>query len=279
MGKNNNPSLPATPTYQTDPIFNSGYQDLSKYANQLISGNYSGLGGIGDAVSLHPQSTQLALQSAQGFLQPQYAQSNLDIQNQAIANNQNTSSTFTDALAKNANTLNSQYQGIATNAALQDAQTARQNQIGLLGTGLNTLQSSTNFGLQNQQDENQFNLENYSNQVAQALSSQKQQNGGFLGALTGAAGGALGGSSFGPIGAIAGGIGGGLSGGLSPQSSNLGGNILQAGSGLYGSNQQNQTLQNIFSSGASAPTPGFYASNYSLNSSNPQLAGFFSGGL
>lgn len=176
MGKSKDLQLPATPTYQTDPVFNQGYQDLSKYANQLIGGDYSGFGGLQDAVSLHPESTQLALQAAQGFLQPQYNQSNLDIQNMAIANNQNTSSTFTDALAKNALTLNSQYQGIASGAALSDAQTARQNQMGLFGEGLNTLQGATQLGFGNQSAQNQFNLENYSNLVGKAIQDNQNAN-------------------------------------------------------------------------------------------------------
>lgn len=186
MGKSKALELPATPTYQTDPIFQKGYQDLSGFANQLIKGDYSGFGGLQDATSLHPETTQLALQAAQGFLQPQYAQSNLDIQNMAIANNQNTSSTFTDALAKNAFNLNSQYQGIATNAALQDAQSARTNRIGLFGTGLEALSGATGFGLQNQGQENQFNLENYSNLVAKAIQDNKNANrlSGFQQALS-----------------------------------------------------------------------------------------------
>ncbi len=176
MAKSEDLELPATPTYQTDPVFKEGYQDLSKYANQLISGDYSGFGGLQDAVSLHPQNTQLALNAAAGFLQPQYAQSNLDIQNMAIANNQNTSSTFTDALAKNALQLNSQYQGIASGAALNDAQASTQNKLGLFQQGLNTLQGATQFGLQNQNSQNQFNLENYSNLVAKSIQENQNAN-------------------------------------------------------------------------------------------------------
>lgn len=176
MGKNQQLELPAPPTYQTDPIFKSGYESLSKYANNLIAGDYSGFGGLKDATSLHPENTQLALQAANGFLQPQYKQANLDIQNQAIANNQNTSSTFTDALAKNAFNLNSQLQGIGSQAALQDAQQARQNQLSLFGQGLQTLQGATGFGLQNQNSQNQFNLENYDNLVAKAIQDNQNAN-------------------------------------------------------------------------------------------------------
>lgn len=168
--------LPAPPTYQNDPIFKSGYESLSKYGNQLISGDYSGFGGLKDATSLHPENTQLALQAANGFLQPQYKQNNLDIQNQAIANNQNTSSTFTDALAKNAFNLNSQLQGIGSQAALDDAKMARQNQLGLFGQGLQTLSGATGFGESNQNAQNTFNLQNYDNLVAQSIQQNQNAN-------------------------------------------------------------------------------------------------------
>ncbi len=182
MGKSKDLQLPATPTQDAknysggDPILEQSKQGLYDYANQLISGDYSGFGGLQDAVSLHPQNTQLALNAASGFLQPQYQQSNLDIQNMAIANNQNTSSTFTDALAKNALTLNSQYQGIASGAALQDAQSARANQLGLFGQGLNTLQGAGQLGLSDQSETDQFNLSNYSNLVAKAIQDNQNAN-------------------------------------------------------------------------------------------------------
>lgn len=176
MGKGKSLELPATPQHQTDPVFNQGYQDLSKYAGQLIQGDYSGFAGLQNATSLHPQDTQMALKAAQGFLQPQYAQSNLDIQNMAIANNQNTSSTFTDALAKNAMNLNSQLQGIGTGAALDDVQKARAAQLGLFNTGLNTLQGASQLGFANQGETNQFNLENYSNLVGKAIQDNQNAN-------------------------------------------------------------------------------------------------------
>ena len=43
MTKNEKPKLPETPQYKTDPIFQQGYQDLAKYGQQLIAGDYSGL--------------------------------------------------------------------------------------------------------------------------------------------------------------------------------------------------------------------------------------------
>lgn len=266
MGEKSKPlKLPATPTYQNDPIFQQGYQSLFNDANKLIRGDYSSFGGLQDVTSLNPETTQMALQAAQGFLQPQYNQSNLDIQNMAIANNQNTSSTFTDALAKNAFNLNSQYQGIATNAALQDAQTARAARLGLFETGLNTLTQATGFGFQKQANENQFNLENYSNLVAKAVNEQKQKSGGFLGALQGGLGGAATGFMLGgPIGAGIGAIGGGLMGGLSPQESNVGGSLMGIGGGLLGNRTPQITSPGF--GGGTFSLPGMYASNAGFNS-------------
>lgn len=264
--------LPATPTYQNDPIFQQGYQSLFNDANKLIRGDYSSFGGLQDVTSLNPETTQMALQAAQGFLQPQYNQSNLDIQNMAIANNQNTSSTFTDALAKNAFNLNSQYQGIATNAALQDAQTARAARLGLFETGLNTLTQATGFGFQKQANENQFNLENYSNLVAKAVNDQKASKGGIMGGLMGAGGGAMLGLALAPftgglsLAATAGLAGaGGLMGATSE--TGQGSQLLQLGSmfsGLPGFGGGSMSVPGF--GGGQYSLPGMYASNGSMQS-------------
>lgn len=269
--------LPATPTYQTDPIFQQGYQGLSQYANRLLNFDFSGnLSPLQDTISLNPQSTQLALSAAQGFLQPQYDQSVRDLRNEAAANNQLQSSTFTDALSRNANTLNSQYQGIASNAALQDQQRALQNRLSLFGTGLDTLQTATNFGFQNQNSQNTFNLENYQNEVAKALAGQGQQSGGLFGGLLGAGGGALAGLALAPFTggsslllAGAGGLLGGAAGALTPQSSNVGGNLFSSGAGLLGATQNPLlSLGSRLNSGTSAAFPGQYASDFNSSNSN-----------
>lgn len=279
MGSKKGPELPPTPTYQTDPIFKSGYENLSKYGNQLIAGDYSGFAGLDELTSLDPQSTNLALQAAQGFLNPQYQQSILDATNAAAANDTINSSTFTDALAKNALTLQSQYQGIGANAALQDRQRAMQNRLSLFGTGLDTLNQATSFGGQAQNSLNTFNLENYQNQVAKTLSEQKTPNSGF-----GALGTALGvGAGFligGPVGAgIGGAIGGGLGGatdsfrGASGTGgfNGMGASLGLLGSGLGGGGE----LPSLSSRLNSAPSAGFYAGNASAIGGNNALKNMF----
>jgi hypothetical protein len=230
--KHKTPSMPATPTYQNNPMYQQSSQGLYDYSNKLLSGDYSGT-GLENATSYDPQMTKLALESAQGFLQPQYQQNNQDAMNQAAANNQLESSTFTNALAKNAFNLNSQYQSIGAGAALQDRQTANTNRVNLFGKGLDTLGGVAQMGLTNQGQENSFNLENYQNQVAKALAEQKSQSGGLMGGLTGAIGGGMSGFAMGgPIGAIVGAGIGGYSGAVGTPGT--GGQFLQSGAGIYG---------------------------------------------
>lgn len=257
MGKNKQLNLPSTPNYYQNPLQQGDISNISGIGNSLSSGNIpSWLQS-----TINPNNSQSALTYAQSILQPQFRDSLQQISNQAAANGQLNSSTFTNALARSQSDLNSNYQGIVSQQAINDSNQANQNKLSLLGTGINTLQGAIGAESQDTGAQNQFNLSNYENQVAATLSSQKQQNGGFLGALTGAAGGALGGSMLGPLGLVSGGLAGGLAGGLSPQSSNVGGNILSSGSSLYGSNQLNSSLGNIFKSGFSAPAAGSYASN------------------
>jgi hypothetical protein len=267
MGKNSSPSLPATPVYQQLPEFTNGYKGLQEYGNRLITGDLTGnLSWLSPTIST--SNTANSLSAAQGLLQPQFRDTLQQIRNEAAANNQLESSTFTDALARSQSDLNSQYQSIVSQQAIRDAEMANQNRLGLLGTGLGAYESGTRFAGQDQSEMNQFNLQNYDNQVAAALAGQKQANGGFLGGLMGAGGGALMGLALAPFTGgssllLAGGgaLAGGLAGGLSPQSQNVGGSLLGSGAGLLGSSMGASALQNIFRSGASAPTPGAYASN------------------
>lgn len=203
--------------------------------NRLTNFDFSGnLAPLADTVNLDPEVTKLALQFAQNSLTPAFRDTVTGLKNEAANAGALESSTFTDALSKAGQDLNSQFQAITSGAALDDRSRALNNRIGLFNEGTGLIDRSTGYGLQNQGQQNQFNLNNYDNQVAQAVNNQKQQSGGWSGALQGAAGGAMAGSAFGPWGAIIGGVGGGLSGGLSPQSSNAGGAILGAGSSIYG---------------------------------------------
>lgn len=207
--------------------------------------------------------------AASGFLSPEFDRTIQQIKNEAAANNQLESSTFTDALSRAAENLNSQFQGITAQAALDDRSRALSNRLSLLGTGLNTLQSATAFAGDSESKVNQFNLENYQNQVAKALAEAKQSKGGLFGGLTGAAGGAAlgialapftGGLSLGLTGALA--AGGGALGALGPQGT--GGQLLNAGAGLAGSGLSGGLFNQMpISTPTSMPSsfPGSYASN------------------
>lgn len=273
MGKQKGPDLPATPTYKNDPIYQQGSQGLLDYGQQLSRGDFSGnLSWL--SPTINNNNSALALAAAQGVLQPQFRDTLQQITNSAAANNQLNSSTFTDALARSQSDLNSQYQSIVSQQAINDSNQSNANRLSLFGTGLDTLQSATNFGLQNQGQENQFNLNNYSNQVAAILAGQKSSN---IGGLTGALGmgiGALLAAPTGGMSMLAGaGLGGAIGGGLSGAYDSLNGGtgaggygMMGSGMGLLGGAMQSQQLGNLSSllrSGASAPAAGAYASNFS----------------
>ncbi len=274
MGKNNTPQLPSTPTYQTDPVFQKGYQSLYDIGSQLTKGDFSGnLSWLNPTVNNN--NSALALASAQGILAPQFRDTLNQITQSAAANGQLESSTFGDALARSQSDLNSQFQSIVSNQAINDSNQSNQNRLSLFGSGLDTLNQATNYGFGNQNSENQFNLNNYSNQVAAALAGQKQSNGGLLGGLMGAGGGALAGLALAPFTggsslllAGLGGLAGGAAGALTPQSANVGGSLLGSGAGLLGNSMQAQQLGNLSASlrsGFSAPSAGAYASNSLTN--------------
>lgn len=205
MAKGKALKLPDTPTYQEDPVFQQGYKSLMDWGQNLSSGNFGWLTPLLD-------NSQNALKQAQNTLQPQFRDTLTQIKNEAAAAGQLESSTFTDALARSQSDLDSRYQSAIYGQAIADNNT----KLGLFGTGLNTIGQATTFGLQNQNNENQFNLQNYDNLVAQAIQNNKNANraNGWqqaLGMLAPVAGGAAGFMLGGPAGAA---IGAGLGGGL-----------------------------------------------------------------
>lgn len=175
MGKNQDLQLPATPTYQSNPTFKQGYQGLADYGNRLTTGDLTGnLSWLQPTVN--PNNSAQALSAAQGLLHPQFRDTLNQITQSAANNNQLNSSTFTDALARSQSDLNSQYQSIVSQQAINDSNQANSNRLGLLGKGLDTLQSGTSFAGQDQNSENSFNLENYQNQVAKAIQDNQNAN-------------------------------------------------------------------------------------------------------
>lgn len=256
MGESPKLDLPPTPNYYQNPLQQGDVNYQSGLGHDLTSGNFTGnLSWLNPTINNN--NGQNALSYAQGLLQPQFRDTLQQINNNAAANNQLNSSTYTDALARSQSDLNSQYQSILSQQAINDSNQSNANRLSLFGQGLNTLQGAIGNEQQDTGSQNQFNLANYQNQVAAAIAQQGQQGGGVFGALSGALGGGLAGfATGGPIGAGIGALGGGLSGGLSSQSSNMGGQLLQAGAGIYGSNQVANRI-----TGLNNATPGSSAFN------------------
>jgi hypothetical protein len=184
--------LPPAPTYQNSPYFSGGgIGNLYNLGNQTATGNFTGdLSWL--QPTINPNNSANALSAAQGLLQPQFRDTLQQINNQAAANNQLNSSTYTDALARSQSDLNSQYQSIVSQQAINDSNQANANRLSLFGTGLNTLNSAIGYGGQSEGAQNSFNLNNYQNQAAVAYQNYANStNPGFLGNLI---------SSFSPIG-------------------------------------------------------------------------------
>lgn len=256
MAKNKSPKLPDAPQF-TDTTSGIG--------NSLISGDIPGW--LQSTIS--PDFSAQAISAAQHNLQPQYDQNNLDTKNYLADIGALNSSTATDAFAKNAYNLNSTLQGFGLNQAIQDAYSANQNKLGLFGTGLSTLQN-------NQNSKNQFNLENYSNQVAQVLAGQKQPNplfGGLGTALGAGAGFILSGGN--PLGAGLGAtIGGGLGGTIDSQrgaNGSVGFSGMGGGLSMMGNPGMNSRF--IPFSQGNIPGSGFMGSTLAGNTQS-QLLGF-----
>lgn len=278
MGKSKGLNLPATPQYTEDSNLSPNITFGSEYNKGLLSGNFTGDRAWLQSL-VNPNNSANALSYAQSTLSPQFRQNNLDLTNQLAATGSLNSSTASDAYSKMTGDLNTAYQAIVSQQAIRDSEQANANKLGLLQTGEQGLNAFTGAAQSRSNAQNQFNLENYNNQVAAALAGQKQSNGGLMGGLTGAAGGAMAGSFLGPLGVAGGALLGGLAGGFTPQSSNFGGNILSSGAGLLGSSMQAKAiggLEGALRSGQSAFMPGQYATNtLSLNSSNPELSKYF----
>lgn len=240
MSKPKAPSLPAVPEFFQDPLVNQTNQSLYNTGQGLISGSiFDQVPYLKDTISFNPDITALTLQSLRSQLDPQLNQSRQDIINQLEANNQLTGSTTASALTNLQSDYENRLIGAGAEAGIADINRALQNRVGLFGTGLNTLQAAGQGAFQNQSQINQFNLENYQNQVAKSLAEQKQKSGGLVGALTGGLGGAAlgiaaapftGGLSLGLTGALA--AGGAAAGGFGP--SGTGGSLFNAGAGALG---------------------------------------------
>lgn len=183
MGRAPQLQLPLAPTYQQNPNLGPNIDYGSQYNRGLLSGDFTG-----DRSWLSPlvntNTSQQALQYAQGILQPQFRDTLQQINNNAANNNQLNSSTYTDALARSQSDLNSQYQSIVSQGAINDAYQNNANRLNILGQGEQGLQGFTGLAQNQTNSQNDFNLNNYNNQVASAIQqNQNDRNPGFFGNL------------------------------------------------------------------------------------------------
>lgn len=175
MGKSKSLQLPTPPTYQENANLSPNIDFGSDITKQLLSGDFSGkLSWLNPTVNSN--NTGNALSAAQGVLAPQFRDTLQQVSNQAAANGQLNSSTFTDALARSQSDLNSQYQSIVSNQAINDSNQNNQNRLNLFGEGLQNLQGFTGLAQGQTNAKNQFNLSNYDNLVAQAIQNNQNAN-------------------------------------------------------------------------------------------------------
>lgn len=190
MSKSKSPSLPAAPSFQSDPNL-AWSQDLLKgQSNYLINGltqdggNLSGL--LGDTVSFNPDISRLAMDSLRAQTSGDYRDQRQNLINTLEANNQLTGSTTGSALGNYEADYLAGLTAAGAEASMLDINRALQNRVNLYGTGLNTAQRVGGSALNNQDQMNQFALQNYENQVYSALNSQPKSRSGMFGALGGA---------------------------------------------------------------------------------------------
>lgn len=169
-----NLNLPNAPTQYTNPLLMGNLANQSGLANQLTSGDFTGdLSWLSGLTNPNSGYLQNALSAAQGTLQPQFRDTIQQLQNTAAANGSLNSSTFTDALARAGSDLNSAYQTQLGNAAMQDYTNANNNRLSLFGSGLSLGQQAIGNQTTQGNNTNTFNLDNYGNIVAKAISDNE----------------------------------------------------------------------------------------------------------
>lgn len=265
MGKSKAPSIPEPPSFQANPYVDPNVGFLSSVGQSLARGGFmpgnavklpSGfedvnLSFLNDLVTLNPEATQTAVDLASRDVIRMRDQAQQSILNELEANNQLTSSVTGNRLSDLNEAFSADISDIASQFYLADVERRMSNIANLFELGLNTTGQATNLGLADQQQQNQFNLANYSNQVAASVANQQESaGGGLLGGGLGSALGlgaglllapATGGASAllaaGALGAgVGGALGAGVGGTLFPGSSNgtLGASYAGGSLGLAG---------------------------------------------
>lgn len=246
MSKPKSPSLPNTPSLYQNPVVGQAINQLYGLGQNLTSQGLLSDPVLGEAVNLNPEMTRLTLEGLQAQLAPELRRSRQDTLNQLEASNQLTGSTTASALGNIQSDYESRLVSAGAEAGIADINRALSNRVALYGTGLNTIQAAGSLGLNESSQINQFNLENYQNQVTKVMAEAKQNRGGLVGGLTGAIGGGLAGFAMGgPVGAGIGALGGGLAGGFGTPGT--GGGFLQVGAGLAGQSMYKPQSYNMAS--------------------------------
>lgn len=175
MAKSRPLQLPETPRYQENPNLGPNITFGSDYFKRLLSGDFTGnLSWLSPLTNTN--TSRDALSYAQGILQPQFRDTLQQIRNEAAANGQLESSTFSDALARSQSDLNSQYQAIVSQGAINDAYQNNANRLNLLSQGSAGLQGFTGLAQNQTNSQNDFNLRNYENLVAKAIQDNQNAN-------------------------------------------------------------------------------------------------------
>lgn len=191
MSEPKKPELPSAPSFFRDPNASLNTNRLTQIGQGLTSGDFadpsSSLGFLAQLVQSNPQVVQQAVQLASRGTIETRDNAQRDILNQLEANNQLTSSTAVNRLADLNQSFSQDIADINTKFALADAERSLANTFNLFGLGLDVTQSAGSLGLQNQQQQNAFNLDNFSNQFALAQANQKSGRGGLIGGLAGTA--------------------------------------------------------------------------------------------
>lgn len=243
MGSPSRPSLPNTPTFQSNPNVGLNIDRLSELAQGLTSGGFlnandSQLGFLNTLVNPQNSIIQQAMDLAGRGTQRAFDQNFRQTINQLEANNQLTSSSAVNRLADLNQNFSQDIADINTRVSLDFANTALGNISNLFGAGLNATSTAAQLGLSDQSQRNQFNLENFGNQIAASEFGEQDGRGGLFGGLGGAGLGAiLGTFAFPGVGtalgaSLGGSLGSGIGEAISP--SRTGAVATSFGSGALG---------------------------------------------
>jgi len=278
MGAEKKPDLPVTPetpTYQTDPRFGQGIDQLFGLGGDLTS--FQNLPPeLMETMQTSPQLTSLYIEGLRAQLEPLFAEERQQSINRLAAQGQLSGSTLPSTLADIEKRKQEQYITQTSQFGISDINRAMTNRVGLFGTGLQTLSGATGMAGTSQEMQNQFALQNYQNLLAKQQADAARimwgydPKGGWTGAIQGGLSGAMAGSAAGPYGMIGGAVIGGTAGYFAPASQNTGSQLGLMGA-LYGGRGISSGLK-TGSSGGTGNLAGSMGQLYSMQDFNRAFA-------